>query len=331
MTEHFLNLSTEDMSKQKIVGSMLLKHPDVRHMHDAFEAMILKLEKAESAASLVEQLRPNILLTGETGTGKELVTQSLYRRLLDAEILPEKPKSGISYGAVNCACLESELLEIELFGTTEHAFTDAGNQPGLVAHLAGYKDIDPKRGLLGKPSDTPALLYLDEIGAADLRVQAKLLRLLDNREFTPRGLLGKGYLAHNLIIVSATNELSPFSKGESTNDRFRGDLFHRLGDTFHFHLPPLRERRDEIPEIAMQFYQKYYRLFVDPQVKSPSLPSGVAEILQKASWPGNGRQLHQVIRRSFILWNGENESDYREIVKMELGRHRSDCDSSEFQ
>ena len=101
-------------------------------------------------------------------------------------------------------------------------------------------------------------------------------------------------------------------------ERFRLDLFYRLCDTFHFHLPALRERKDEIALIAAQFYQKYYRLLIDPQA-APQFPEELGNLLLKSQWPGNGRQLHQILRRAMILWDGASTERLVELVRGLVG------------
>jgi transcriptional regulator with PAS, ATPase and Fis domain len=355
VSKYFLGMSPNDMAEVGIVGSMTLEHRRIRYMHEALEALIAKL-KAGNAAELVKQLRINILLTGETGTGKELVAKALWLRLSKEGLLPADKRKDDYFGSLNCACLSEEIFEQELFGTAEGAYSDARDRLGLVPRLSGFTKIDAekkdsKRKILhGSPRPEPALLFLDEIGAADKPVQAKLLRLLENREFVPLGLEARRYEAPYLIILSATNELSPSQSPQSlrdpsdpadsgvknasvasdsapassspavpdagpklARDEFRQDLFYRLGDTFHFHLPPLCDRPDEIPLIAEQFYQRYYRLFFDQQA-NPSLPSELGDLLISANWPGNGRQLHQVIRRAMILW--EDAKGVRTLVDL---------------
>jgi len=352
-SKYFLGMSPSDMAEVGIVGSMTLEHASIRYMHEALEALIAKL-KAGNAAELVRELRINILLTGETGTGKELVAKAFWLRMSKEGLLPGDKRKDDCFGTLNCACLSEEIFEQELFGTAEGAYSDARDRLGLVPRLSGYTKIDvEKKGssrkiLHGSPRVEPSLLFLDEMGAADQAVQAKLLRLLENREFVPLGVEARRYEAPYLIILSATNELCPASPPrslpessddadsaakdpEGANDspavssppavpnagsklaraEFRRDLFYRLGDTFHFHLPPLSERKDEIPLIAEQFYQRYYRLFFDPQA-TPSLPGELNGPLLAASWPGNGRQLHQVIRRAMILW--EDAKDVPSLV-----------------
>jgi two-component system, NtrC family, response regulator PilR len=316
---------------------MTLRYPAVRVIHDSLEAFIGKLRRKPE---LIKDLRPNILVTGETGTGKELVATALKLRLIRERLLAP---GDDCFGTVNCACLPASLLEIELFGTTKEAFTGAGDQVGLVPRLAGFKKIDSKKGLSGSDTTRPALLFLDEIGATTPKVQAKLLRLVENREFSPLGLAGRGEKAPYLMILAATNELhrrkpaDAAKSAESTTaatpcacnsaagtPRFRLDLFYRLCDTFHFHLPPLSERQEEIPLIAEQFYQKYFQKFFDPQA-SPKLPEQVADVLAGCSWPGNGRQLHQVVRRAMLLWNRESAPNEDEATSALVDLFRKEC------
>jgi DNA-binding NtrC family response regulator len=341
---HFLGVTPSEMAEYGIAGSMMIRHPRLREMHEHLAALIGKL--STGGVELVRALRANILLTGPSGSGKELVLTAFVHRLCQRELLGPQQKNGVpgdaAFGTINCACLSEHLLEVELFGSTDHAFTGAGNTLGLAARLAGYGKMDSKnRKLVGKPSETrAAVLFLDEVGAAAPAVQAKLLRLVENRGFTPLGVEGQEYKADNLIIVSATNELDPSfphrarqqtdgspgvtiatgsPAGVHSLETFRLDLFYRLGSTFQFDLPQLDERRDEIPEIAQQFYQRYCRTLF-PDRKQGQMPEALGAILQNEQyrWRGNGRQMHQVICRAMIIWDGASDQRLIELAKAQM-------------
>lgn len=210
-----------------------------------------------------------VLLLGETGTGKELVARALHG------LSSRHEKSFIK---LNCAAVPSGLLESELFGHEKGAFTGAVNQKLGRLELADG-----------------GTLFLDEIGELPFELQPKLLRVLQDREFERLG--GVRTLRVDVRIISATNcDL----QREVADRNFREDLFYRL-NVFPISLPPLRDRRSDIPVLVSYFVKKYsHRMGRDIEV----IPTDTMQVLQNWNWPGNVRELENMIERMVILTKG---------------------------
>jgi len=211
----------------------------------------------------------NVMILGESGTGKELVARAIYHHSL---------RSQVPFLAINCAAIPESLLESELFGYEKGAFTGAEHRRiGKFEQAHG------------------GTLLLDEIGDMASHTQAKILRLLQERSFERLG--GSESLQVDVRIIAATNQNLDFLIEQG---RFRKDLFYRLrGVTIH--LPPLRERREDIPELAHYFLFRYNR-----QIGTAvhSIASSTLEILTEHDWPGNVRELQSVIREALIVSAG---------------------------
>jgi DNA-binding NtrC family response regulator len=211
---------------------------------------------------------PNVsaLLLGESGTGKNLVARAVHAA---------GARSNVRFVEVNCAALPANLLEAELFGYEKGAFTDARQT---------------KRGLVEEAHD--GTLFLDEIGSMPLELQAKLLTFLESRRFRRIGSTRE--MQANLRIIAATNaELA----SDARTGAFREDLFYRL-NVASIVLPPLRAIRSDIPELAQHFVQRAAEYFRKPV---PELDPGSVERLQRHDWPGNARELRNVIERAMIF------------------------------
>jgi Nif-specific regulatory protein len=220
-------------------------------------------------ADRVAATNATVLLTGETGTGKEVLAHYIHNTSTRAD----KP-----FVAVNCAALTETLLESELFGHEKGAFTGAVSQ-----HVGRFELADN------------GTLFLDEIGDISASTQVKLLRLLQERAFTRVG--GTKTIACDVRIISATNRdlEEAIEKGH-----FRDDLFYRL-NVFPIHLPPLRERKADIPALAEHFTAQAAReLGVTPK----QIASETNELLMSYDWPGNIRQLVNVIERAVLMCDG---------------------------
>ncbi len=208
----------------------------------------------------------SVLITGESGVGKESVARWLH----DCS-----ERNTLPYVRVNCAALTETLIESELFGHETGAFTGAQQ-----TRLGRFE-------LAGKGT-----LFLDEVGELSLRCQAKLLRALEEREYERVG--GNSTLRFQARVVSATNLDLDHS---IRHKEFRLDLYHRLG-VFLIHVPPLRDRPDDIPGIARTILQ---RLRDESETKVESITPEAMEWLQKQSWPGNIRQLRNLLHAVAVL------------------------------
>jgi DNA-binding NtrC family response regulator len=205
-----------------------------------------------------------VLITGETGTGKEKVARALYQR---------SPRAEAAFVAVDCGSISESLMESELFGHAKGAFTGAaGARRGLFEEADG------------------GTLFLDEIGDVGPKIQAQLLRALQEGEIRRVG--ESVPVKVDVRVVVATNkDLSQLVK----EGKFREDLLYRL-DVVHLHLPPLRERKDDIPALVEHFASIHGRSGVRPVVTSEAL-----ERLVAYDWPGNVRQLENIVARALAL------------------------------
>jgi Nif-specific regulatory protein len=217
----------------------------------------------------VARTNATTLLRGESGTGKELVAHAIHHN---------SPRSAMPFVKVNCAALPEPLFESELFGHERGAFTGAHSRKKGRFELA--------RG---------GTLFLDEIGELSLTTQAKLLRVLQFREFERLG--GTETLHTDVRIIAATNK---HLERAIEDGSFREDLYYRI-DIFSIVLPPLRERRADIPALADYFLGKFAG---EHGQKITRLSSGALELLARHSWPGNVRELENVIERAVVVCRG---------------------------
>ncbi|GAU07953.1 sigma-54 interaction domain-containing protein [Desulfoplanes formicivorans] len=211
-----------------------------------------------------------VLVSGESGTGKELMVRALHRN---------SKRTGAPFVPVNCGAIPGELLESELFGHEKGAFTHA------IRTRAGRFELADG-----------GTVFLDEIGEMDLSLQVKILRVLQEREFERVG--GTKTYKANVRIIAATNR---DLEQEVAKGNFREDLFYRL-NVIPIHLPPLRERQEDIPLLAHYFLQKFCKHQNRCLMR---LAEETQNILLSYSWPGNVRELENFMERLSILCDGD--------------------------
>jgi transcriptional regulator with GAF, ATPase, and Fis domain len=220
-------------------------------------------------ATKVAGTETTVLLTGESGTGKEVVARFLHRA---------SPRSQGPFAALNCAALPEQLLESELFGSEKGAFTGAvASRPGKIEQAAG------------------GVLFLDEVGEMSPAVQAKFLRVLQEREFQRLG--GNRAQKADVRVIAATNRdlKAAIARGE-----FREDLYYRLM-VFEIRLPPLRERPEDIPALLEAFLREIGESIGRP---AAGISRDAREKILAYSWPGNVRELRNAVERAVILAEG---------------------------
>jgi len=220
----------------------------------------------------VAPLRATVLITGETGSGKELVARAIHDR---------SPRARRPFVAVNCSALPEGLLESELFGHVKGSFTGAvASRRGLFEEAAG------------------GTLFLDEISTISPQIQVKLLRVLEERTIHRVGSTQP--IALDFRLIAATNEQLAQRTADGT---FREDLYYRL-NVFPIRVPPLRERRDDVPLLAHHFRMDYAR---DNGIEAPDFSAVTLRRMIAYEWPGNVRELENFVERSVILHAGANE------------------------
>jgi len=228
------------------------------------EAMLQLIERAKRAARTTSP----VLIYGETGTGKELFVQSIHHA---------SSRSGRPFIAQNCAALPSSLLESILFGTTKGSFTGADDRPGLFELANG------------------GTLFLDELNSMPLDLQAKLLRVLQDGQIRR---IGSGSTVQvDVRVIAAVNEEPREVVKRGT---LRSDLYYRI-NVVSFHLPPLRERKEDIDLLIRHFLEKYNRQF---RMRVEGVSEEVAELFAAYDWPGNVRELEHVIEAAMNMVEG---------------------------
>jgi two-component system response regulator AtoC len=239
--------------RQMSYGRLLGESPAMRRLYETLG----RLEEVDA---------PTVLLIGESGTGKDLIAQSIHER---------GPRRRGPFMEVDCTSLPEQLIESELFGHEKGSFTDArATKRGMFEVARG------------------GTIFLDEIGEMALATQAKLLRALENRKFRRVG--GVATIPLDAGIVAATNrDLG----GEVQKGRFREDLFFRL-NVIRIDVPPLRERREDLPLLVDHFVQRFNQDF-RREIKGVS--EEALDLMQRYRWPGNVRELRNVVERIVIL------------------------------
>jgi DNA-binding NtrC family response regulator len=258
----------------------------------SFNQILGKSRPMQAVFELIRRITPSpssVLITGASGTGKELVARAIHYN---------SPRAQGPFIPVNCAAIPENLLESEMFGHMRGAFTDAKTD---------------RRGLFEEAQG--GTLFLDEISELPLSLQAKLLRVLQEREIRRVG--GTKSIPVDVRVIAATNlDLA----GEVKAKQFREDLYYRL-NVIEVHMPALRERTEDIPLLALHFVKKY----AEPMKKPVTgLTEGALALLMDYAWPGNVRELENVIERGVTLTRGEKigSEDLPQAVRGDSGdRH----------
>ncbi len=236
-------------------------------------------------AARVAPFPSTVLLTGESGSGKEAIARAVHRA---------SPRAGAAFVAVNCGAIPENLLESELFGHEKGAFTGADRaREGLFEEAHG------------------GTLFLDEIGELTPPLQVKLLRVLQER--TIRRVGGTGERAVDVRVLAAT---ARDMVDEVRAGRFREDLFYRI-NVVQVHVPPLRARPEDVPLLAEHFVERHAPRL---GVRAAPLPRELFPVLAAYSWPGNVRELENVIERALVLSGGAVAAEHLP-VHVRTGKH----------
>src|SRR5687768_18403117 len=244
----------------------LIHERDADFNHYGMVGRSRPMQDVIKTAELVARTKSTVLITGETGTGKELVARAIHYKSAQREMPLIK---------VNCAAIPETLLESELFGHVRGAFTGAtSNKKGKFALADG------------------GTIFLDEIGTMSGSLQAKLLRVLQEREFEPLG--SERTQKVDVRVIAATNR---DLRQMVADGRFQEDLYYRL-NVIPIHIPPLRERREDIPVLVEHFIAKHAQR---EGKHIEGIAPGVMEALQASDWPGNVRELENTMERAVVL------------------------------
>jgi formate hydrogenlyase transcriptional activator len=278
--------------KEKLAQEKLYLEDEIRSEFN-FDQIVGDSPALRKVLQLVETVAPSdstVLLLGETGTGKELIARAIH---------DHGRRKDHTFVKLNCAAIPTGLLESELFGHEKGAFTGAINQKVGRLELAD-------RGTL----------FLDEVGDVSMEVQPKLLRALQEREFERLGSTRTRKV--DVRIVAATNR---DLEGMIAAREFRSDLYYRL-NVFPIRIPPLRERREDIPLLVSYFVQKFGRQM---QKRIETIPAATMKALTEWEWPGNIRELANFIERAVILTRGSVlEAPLAELTMTKLHRASSE-------
>ena len=247
----------------------LISERDADFNHYGIVGRGRQMQEVLQHADLVAQTKSTVLVTGETGTGKEMVARLIHHR---------SPQRDMPLIKVNCAAIPETLLESELFGHVRGAFTGA---------------TMTKRGKFALADG--GSIFLDEIGTMSTAVQSKLLRVMQEREFEPLG--AERTQRVDVRVIAATNR---DLKQMVTDGKFQEDLYYRL-NVIPIHIPPLRERREDIPVLIDHFLEKHSQR---TGKRINGVEPDVVDALRKYDWPGNVRELENTIERAVVLTQG---------------------------
>jgi DNA-binding NtrC family response regulator len=292
--EDILSTVHRAISKQKLHRELDFLRREVETVQ-GFDQIISQNKKMLEIFELIKKVAfttTNVLVTGESGTGKELVARSIHR---------QGNRKANPFVAINCAAIPSELMESEMFGHERGAFTGAHTRTiGKFEHANG------------------GTLFLDEISALRTDLQAKLLRVLQEREIERIG--SNKPIKVDIRVISATNNNL---EEAVSKEKFRQDLYFRL-NVVPISIPPLRERREDIPLLARHFLNKFNIAF---NKKIPGFSEKALDALSRYDWPGNIRELENLVERIVVLSKGNDQIELENIpveILMSLGRNIKD-------
>ncbi len=260
------------MHKKLKKENIVLKERLLEQQEEALDVFIVHSEPMRKIFSTVDEVAQSsapILITGETGVGKDLVARAIHLR---------SPRSFGPFVAINCGALSESLLESELFGHEKGAFTGA---------------LKTRRGCLEMADN--GTLFLDEIGEISSKVQISLLRVLEEKRFLRLG--GSNSVSSDFRLITATHrDLPPLIK----ENQFREDFYYRI-NVITIHIPPLRERKEDIPVLSDHFLKRYVE---ETGKHLEGFSAGALEHLTAYPWPGNVRELKNVIERAVVIARG---------------------------
>ncbi len=258
------------------------------------------IELKQQAATLAKAQVNTVLITGESGTGKEVMA-----RYIHDSVFKGRPDEYAPFIAVNCTALPEQLFESELFGHVKGAFTDASSDKKGMFELANGGTI-----------------LLDEIGDMQPNLQSKLLRVLEDRQVRRVG--GKVDIPIDVMVITTTNTDLEAAVDEQ---KFRMDLFYRLS-TFPLHIPPLRERKEDIPLLANYFLRMFSQTYLKRAIKTFSPEA--EKVLCSHEWTGNCRELKNVVERIVVLENVEVLTPEHLPLALTKGASKNRGDSDRF-
>ncbi len=264
-----LNAVKRCFDRSRLARENFVLRREVQELAAGDDRLVGRSEPTQRLCELLRRIAPTpstVLIQGESGTGKEVVARVLHRL---------SPRAQGPFVPINCAAMSPEIIESELFGHVKGAYTGAsGNREGLFFYARG------------------GTLFLDEISELPLPLQAKLLRVLEERRVRPLG--SETEIPVDVRIIAATNR---HLAQEVAEHRFRQDLFYRL-QVVEVNLPPLRERREDIPDLVAHFLAQ-----IGSQLGFTSIApdAEMMRLLQAYEWPGNVRELRNYLERSLIL------------------------------
>ncbi len=272
-----------DLDELKMTLDRMIRHNEMKNENQYykeeedrrfnFEEIISQSQAMAKVLKMIEKVAPlptTILITGESGTGKELVARSIHKN---------SPRNEKPFVVTNCIAFSPNILESELFGHEKGSFTGANTRRIGRFEIAHGGTI-----------------FLDEIAEISPKTQAKLLRVVQEKEFERVG--SSTSIKVDTRIVTATNK---DLEKEVKEGNFREDLFYRL-NVFHINIPPLRDRRDDLPLLVQHFIQKYNRVL---NKKIARLSKEALDIMYNYSYPGNIRELENIIERAMIMCKGD--------------------------